>query len=399
MKNILNLSGYKVVNVTEGESDYRIQAGVIMGPKNCPYCNDSGFVGFGRRDEVIMDVPIRNKPTSIILNRRRYRCRSCRRTFLDAAPHKDDRRQMTNRLVQYIESESLQRPFTSVAADVGVDDKTVRNIFSDYCERLEQTLMFEMPEWLGVIDIDIINARCMIVDVKQKTVLDILESSEKDTIRRFLKKCADREKVRYVLMGLWNPYRQVVKVMMPSAKIIIDKSYIFKLANESMDRARRAVSNTLTLRQRRRLAPDKYLLLKSRHDLTKAELIKLSKLELDFPEISCVYALKESFLRIWDCENKYDAQVKFYAWLPGVTPSMKVYFNPLIKVVDDWNEEIFTYFDQPLASAYTKTLNNLVSVVNCADRGSSFEALRTKVLFTELLRNGERNNFSSIAKK
>lgn len=51
-----------------------------------------------------------------------------------------------HRLIQYIERESLRRTFSSVAEDVGVDEKTVRNIFNDYCERLEKTLNFKGSE-------------------------------------------------------------------------------------------------------------------------------------------------------------------------------------------------------------------------------------------------------------
>jgi len=50
-----------------------------------------------------MDTPVHGRRTGIMLNRRRYRCRSCRKAFLEPVPHKDEKRQMTNRLIQYIE--------------------------------------------------------------------------------------------------------------------------------------------------------------------------------------------------------------------------------------------------------------------------------------------------------
>lgn len=80
-----------------------------------PHCNHPEIVGFGRRDEVVMDTPVHGKRTGIMLNRRRYRCQSCRKTFLEPVPHKDDKRQMTYRLIQYIERESLRRTFSGVA--------------------------------------------------------------------------------------------------------------------------------------------------------------------------------------------------------------------------------------------------------------------------------------------
>ena len=39
---------------------------------------------------------------------------------------------MTRRLVDYIRERSLVRTFTEVADDVGVNEKTVRNVFREY---------------------------------------------------------------------------------------------------------------------------------------------------------------------------------------------------------------------------------------------------------------------------
>ena len=39
---------------------------------------------------------------------------------------------MTRRLVDYIQQRSLVRTFTEVADDVGVNEKTVRNVFREY---------------------------------------------------------------------------------------------------------------------------------------------------------------------------------------------------------------------------------------------------------------------------
>jgi transposase-like protein len=108
-----------------------------------------------------MDTPVHGRRAGIMLNRRRYRCQGCRKTFLEPVPHKDGKRRMTHRLIQYIERESLRRKFSDVAEDVGVDEKTVRNIFNDYCLRFEKTLKFYMPQWLVIDEIHIIKPRCV----------------------------------------------------------------------------------------------------------------------------------------------------------------------------------------------------------------------------------------------
>jgi len=383
MSNILNWPDYKVLQVTELEHDYQVHAEVAAPPTYCPHCNHPEIVGFGRRDEVIMDTPIHGKRTGIMLNRRRCRCKSCRKTFLESVPHKDDKRQMTHRLIQYIERESLRRTFSGVAEDVGVDEKTVRNIFSDYCERLEKTLKFEMPQWLGIDEIHIIKPRCVITNVEQQTIVDMLDSRNKTTVTRYLSKRNDRDQVRYVAMDMWRPYRQAVEVMIPDATVIIDKFHVVRMANESLERARKAIRKSLTPQQRRGLMKDRFVLLKRRHTLTGQESLKLSGWSLNYPEIGQAYELKEAFFEIWDCHTKHQAQEAYYAWLRQVTPEMKPHFDPLIKAMCNWHNDIFAYFDHRITNAYTESLNNLIRVVNRVGRGYSFEALRAKILFTE----------------
>lgn len=130
MINILNWPDYRVISVIELEHNYQIRVERAEPPT---HCNHPEFVGFGRQVQVITDIPINDKQTNITLNRRRYRCRSCRKTFLEPAPHRDEKRNMTHRLVQYIQRESQRRTFTGIAREVGVTEKTIRNIFNDYC--------------------------------------------------------------------------------------------------------------------------------------------------------------------------------------------------------------------------------------------------------------------------
>jgi len=51
--------------------------------------------------------------------------------------------------------------------------------------------------------------------------------------------------------------------------------------------------------------------------------------------------------------------------------------------MNNWEEEIFNYFDSPITNAYTESLNRLIKTMNHIGRGYSFEALRAKILFTQ----------------
>ncbi|WP_223869160.1 transposase [Candidatus Enterovibrio escicola] len=276
---------------------------------------------------------------------------------------------MTKRFIEYIERESQKRTFLSIADDIGVDEKIIRNIFQDYCEREEEQLKFEMPKWLGIDEIHIIKKpRCVLTNIEHQTVIDMLNNRNKSTLLGYFTKREDRERV---------------ETMIPNATIVIDKFHVVKMANESLERARKAIRSQLTPQQRRGLLKDRFVLLKRKHELSDAEDLRYSGWILNYPEMGEAYELKESFFVIWNSQTRDETQQAYYAWLRLVSPEMTRYFNPLIKAMGNWHNEVFAYFDHPITNAYTESLNNLIRVMNRTGQGYSFEALRAKMLFTE----------------
>src|SRR5699024_11190946 len=78
-----------------------------------------------------------------------------------------------------------------------------------------------------------------------------------------------------------------------------------------------------------------------------------------------------------------EAYELYQNWLSNVPTELMIYFEDLIKAVNNWEEEIFNYFYSPITNAYTESLNRLIKTMNHVGRGYSFEALRAKILFTQ----------------
>lgn len=138
--NILNLPHFTVTAVNETDHDYRIDVEVATKPGWCLNCNGTEIVGFGRRKELIMDTPSHGKRVGINVDRRRFRCSECGQTFYEVIPGKDAKRHATKRLVAYIERSAMTNTFATVSEEVGIDEKTIRNVFHDYVTREEKAL-------------------------------------------------------------------------------------------------------------------------------------------------------------------------------------------------------------------------------------------------------------------
>lgn len=142
----------------------------------------------------------------------------------------DVRSQMTRRLARYIEQQSVHRTFTSVAGDVGVDEKTVRNLFRAYVERLDAETVFETPERMGIDEVHLLKKpRCVLTNLTERTIFGVLEKRDKKTVTAHLKSLPERETVKVVTMDMWRPYLDAVGETMPQAAVVVDKFHVFRM--------------------------------------------------------------------------------------------------------------------------------------------------------------------------
>lgn len=382
--NILNLPDFKVVRVDENDHDYHVTAEVSNPPSSCSTCGSDRLIGHGRTDQVIRDLPTHGKRMAIYVAPRRWRCQACGKTVTELLPGVNAKREMTDRLVTWIGRQSLSRTFTSLADETGLDEKTIRNIFRDYVNELEAQFRFEAPKWMGIDEIHLIRPRCVISNIQNNTIVDMLINRNKDTVIHYLSNLAGRHEVQYVAMDMWAPYRDAVQAVMPKAKIVIDKFHVVRMANDAMERVRKGLREQLSPKQRRGLMHDRFVLLKRERDLNDKERLLLDGWTLNYPELGAAYRLKEDFYGIYEGHSSPQAASSAYeAWAKAVTPELRTAYSDVIRAFNNWQPWILNYFEHPVTNAYTESLNSLIRVMNRLGRGYSFEALRAKILFTE----------------
>ncbi len=401
--NILNIEELNVLKVEEKDNNnYRITAEMVSPPSYCPHCGCiANLYGHGGKEQLSMDIPAHGKRVGVHLNRKRYRCRECERTFFEPLKFMDESRAMTTRLVEYVEKQSLKRTFTSLSEEIGVDEKTIRNVFKDYSRRLEKKNIFSTPVWLGIDEAHLLhNYRCVIANVKEKTVVEMLKNRNKPTVIDYLKQLPNKDRVEIVCMDMWPTYRDSAKIALPHAKRVIDKFHVVKMANKALDVIRKEIRKTLTDEQRKTLMHDRYTLLRRQSKLKPFQLLKLQSWTLNIPQLGIAHKLKEDFFDIFDTsEDRYVAMARYQEWKGQIPSSMKPHFEELNTSMKNWEPEIFNYFDladKRATNAYTETLNGLIKVMNRNGRGYSFDVLRTKVLFSEGVHKVKRLNYKRV---
>jgi transposase len=399
MKNIINLPDWEILATEENGEDYRFTIRYSMPPASCPLCARMlpRLKRFGVRKQLFLDLPIHAKRVGLLVLRQRYQCQECQRAFVESLPDMHETRRATQRLVDYIEKESLKRTFASVANDVGMTEGAIRAIFHAYLPRLEQHMKANMtPRWLGIDEIKVVgHPRGVITNVEKQTLVELLHDRSKKTVIKYLTGLKDRAKIELVAMDMWEPYRDAVHTSLPRAVIVIDKFHVVRMANAALDAVRKSVREGLTPTQRRKLMHDRFILLRRKKDLEPDKKLILDVWLGQFPQLQTAYDLKESFFTIWErAKSSTEAKHRYAAWEKSIPPEVAWAFKDLTTAVQNWNTEIFAYFDHRVTNAYTESLNNLTRLTNRIGRGYSFEAIRAKMLFNGGLHIEPRPRYS-----
>ncbi|EYQ98656.1 hypothetical protein W284_02226 [Staphylococcus aureus DAR3163] len=235
------------------------------------------------------------------------------------------------------------------------------------------------------------NYRFVVTDVENKSVIDILRKRNKDVVISYLSKLKDIDKVELVAMDMWRTYKDAVNMVIPHAKIVIDKFHVVKLANEALEKIRKANRQNVSAKERRQLMRDRHVLLIRRKGLNDFDdQIKLQIWADKFPLLGQAYELTEQFFDIYEAKTVDEAYKLYQEWHSNVPKELMIYFEDLIKAMTNWEEEIFNYFTSPITNAYTESLNRLIKTINHVGRGYFFEALRARILFTQGYRKVKR---------
>lgn len=102
-------------------------------PTSCPRCGSHRRPArHGTLSANYRDTPFVGRQVTIAVEVQRYRCQDCGQAFLQDLTGMDAKRRMTARCANYILDQVMFRSsMNEVARIVGVDEKTIRNIFDD----------------------------------------------------------------------------------------------------------------------------------------------------------------------------------------------------------------------------------------------------------------------------
>lgn len=382
--NALRLPDWDILAIEELDGVTEITARYPILPEACPKC---GVVGrlyrHGTAPVDYRDMPYGSR-TLIHAEVQRLRCRECGETSMQPLPHMDERRRMTKRCIEHIERQSVRRTFRDISRDFDVDEKTIRSIGTPYLLREAAKHTFEPPTLLGIDETGLAGrGRGIFTDLSTGRALGIVPTCTKPDMDRWLAQL-DPSTVEIVAMDMTRSYCNLARARFPRAAVVMDKFHVLAKIDEQFKKVRskaRSVAHGGDGKNPRR---NVNLLRKRAHRLNPMQEMEVDGIAKNSPLTTGPgYYAKEAFHNIYTAKNRKQAETMFAEWRDGLDelpPIVGKLYRPVARMVENWREEIFAYFDYPATNAMTENRNNLIKELNRAGRGYSFEVIRAKGL-------------------
>ena len=335
-------------------------------------------------------------------------CKECGSTFLEDNPFTFQNFRNSYALINRImkQLKNLDLTFLRIAELNNVSITIVQRYLDSY---VTIPALRTLPESLGIDEIHSNMSAsdsaylCILFDNEKTYPIDILPSRSKRKLSQYFEKFpkSERDKVKFVTIDMWLPYKEVALKNFKNCKIAVDPFHVVENLTRPFEKLRVEIMNQCPKDS------DSYYLLKkwnfllektdidldnepqyNGHFKRKLTLRQLKEMLLGISDILLeAYELKEDYRLFNEKATSEDCEV----WLDELItkfsscsiPKYYEFTNTLI----NWRQEIINSFERPyenrkLTNARTENFNGQVRVYMDLSRGiSNFDRFRKRVLF------------------
>ena len=205
----------------------------------------------------------------------------------------------------------------------------------------------------------------------ETVVLGMLADRKKETVKEFFMSIPKRlrKQVRFVCSDLYVGFINAAKeVFGKKVQIIVDRFHVAKLYGKGLDELRKKelarLRKTLPKEQYKELEGVMWLLRKRLDDLTAKDQETLDQLFRYSPLLQRAYQLKNELTTLLDSDlSRRRGKQRITGWMNRVKKSSVRCFDPFLKTLETYKDEVVNYFLDRLTSGFVEGLNNKIKVI------------------------------------
>lgn len=365
-------------------------------PDICPHCGKSHLNIHGYKLCTIKIMPISGYNAVLKLNKQRYICKDCKKTFTAKTDFVDKNCYISNPVKNAAAMQSTQKiSEKDIAKQLNISHNTVNRIINSSFTQHKVNTKY-LPEAMCFDEFkstkDAAGAMSFIYcDAETHEIIDIVENRQLHNLRsyfsRFPKKV--RNKVKYIVIDMYKPYESLIKELFPKARIVTDKFHVINNLARALNKTR------ITLMKRE---PRLYNKLKRYYKLLPADRSKLDGVHFRryrcfnkfMSQTGIVDYLLEQDERLKNTYTLYQQLLSalkrkdtaaFKGIIHGEYKNISGYFKTALKTCRQYEEYIINSMMCNYTNGVIEGINNKIKVVKRIAFGyRSFYHFRNRIL-------------------
>ena len=338
----------------------------------CPHCGTKSRHLHQNQNQLIKDLPIGDKEVILNLNRRRFKCKTCRKTFSERLDFVGTKKSFTHRYAENIVRQVISSNVSNVAENNGLSDEEVNSMIEDVAQKLLPIDLSNLRR-LGIDEISLVKGQgkfiVVLVDIDTGKLIGLVKERKQIVIENLMKTWGEEflEKIEEVSMDMTGNYKSLIDKVCSNAVVTVDRFHVTKIIHEELNQARIDEKKTaleLNIESREKvfdsLKGNKFTLLKAESELTDKQKVKLDKIREASPLLGIMHSLKEEFRDLFDkSEDSGTGILGLLDWLEKAEP----YYQKSVKTIKRWFGEVAGYFERKTTNGVVEGINNKLKLI------------------------------------
>jgi transposase len=355
----------------------------------CPHCKGRCFRIKEGRDRCIRDLPILDRPVTLQLHSRRFKCSDCHHRPWEKSETFGDHVKWTDRLYHQVRQEFLHGcPCAELARRYGLSARTV---FRWTFEKSHGARPRKLGRALGIDEYARRKGHrynTIIVDLDKGRPITTFKGRRVEDVVKWFKSRPQEEldQVEVVVLDMSKTFYSAIQEVFGDQVQVIDRFHVVKQAVEALDSVLRSVQKQLDREEAKELKKLRRRWLKSANQLDVDEWIARADWRRRFPELREVIDWVQD-LRKW-FERKYEkpAREALLKLIERARESAQESLQSIAGTLSRWFEPIARYIRHRYTNGMTEGFNNKIKLIQRRAFGLRNEHNRKKRILADCAR-------------
>ena len=399
-----------------------IDAYFIPEDEKCPICESTDLYKNGHTVKTIKHCTYYTSLFIVKCHIQNYKCKECNHIFREKNTFSNDNEQLSKETIFVIldKLKYYTATFESVARDTHLNRQNIIDVFDRY---VDYTPSSTLPE-IMCFDEKHINKGLsdkaysfVILDWRNIKIYDMLPSRHKRTIENYFDKFSfeTRQNVKYIIIDMWDSYKDVAKRYFKNAKIAIDSFHVMEHINKAMNKIRIKVMQKYNLNTEQLEDNDPYYYVLKKYHYLFLQLFddiadfnkynkklrmwlnkyNLRKYMLDIDEeLRLAYELSEEYREFNRVANETNCEEQLNDLIEKFFNSKLEPFIEVAKTLSTWKEYILNSFitikdclddngkPRRLSNGPIEGINSIIEKINSNGNGySNFDRFKNRCIY------------------